>query len=233
MPAALEREPGDRRVERVAADDRDRPRDAGVAEHREVEVEPLGDRRHAPQRAARGEVAAGREVELHERARRERAGLVVREHDLEEPGLEHRDARAEPVLRREVERVADVGERVRVHVLDRRRQAVAAGAAEVHRARVDERRADQALGREHADVRVAVGDRRADAGRRVEDRARPLVEHRAVAARVLLGPVLAGARSDRCVWVCTTVAPASMHPIAAGGELLGRHRDVPGCGGGS
>ena len=44
--------------------------DVGVAEHREVEVERLDDRRRTPQRLAAAEVAARGEVELHERARR-------------------------------------------------------------------------------------------------------------------------------------------------------------------
>ena len=98
------------------------------------------DRWRTPQRSARGEVAARGEVELHERPRRERAGVEVGQHHLEEAGLEDRDARSDPVLRREVERVADVGERVRVHELHRRGQPVGSGAAEVHRSRDRRRR---------------------------------------------------------------------------------------------
>ena len=67
VPAALERAAGERVAEHVAVDQRDRPRDAGVAEHREVEIEPLGDRWHAPEGPPAGDVTAAREVQLHER----------------------------------------------------------------------------------------------------------------------------------------------------------------------
>ena len=144
---------------------------------------------------AAAEIPAGREVELHERARGQRARVVVREHDAQEAGFEARDARAEPALAAHAHLVRDVGERVRVHVARSVGQSVGAGAAEVDRAGVDEAGADHAHVVEQLDVPVAIFDRRADAGRGVADDAGMLLDDGPVRGRVLRGRVV-GRRGD-------------------------------------
>ena len=75
-------------------------------------------------------------------------------------------------------------------------------------------------------MRVAVGDRRADADRRVEDRARSFARGPRGSTRAYSSVRSSAGAVGSCEWVCTTVAPASMHAIAVGGELVRAHRDV-------
>src|SRR4051794_17909385 len=114
MSAAFERGACDRRIDDRTAEHRDRPWNLRVAEHREIHIERLDDRRRTPQRRAATDVASTREIELHERSGWECAGGVVREHDAQKTGFEHCDAGTEPALATDAHLVRDVRERIRV-----------------------------------------------------------------------------------------------------------------------
>ena len=114
----------------------------------------------------------------------------VREHDLQEAGLEDRDARSESAGRAHVHLVDDLRERVGVHELARRRQSVGPGAAEVDRTGVERGLAHEPHVVEQLHVAVPVGDRLAEPDGRVADDARMLFDRGPVRGRVLRGRFL-------------------------------------------
>src|SRR5215211_2338165 len=135
VSASFEGKPGDAALDDVTAEHRDRPRHVAAVEQLEVRVE-----RGAgwPEPEPGEEALLPAEVELHHRARREASRLPPREHASEEPRLEDRNARSEPVLRAQSELVRDVVERVRVDEPGRR-EPVRPPTAEVHRTGVAQR----------------------------------------------------------------------------------------------
>ena len=190
MPAAFERGARDRRFEQRAAEHRDGPLHRCVAEHREEEVERLDDRRRAPERIAAAEIAAAREIELHERARGSAPWRAYASTTCRKPGSKIEMLGPRPRVGAHLHLVADLRERVGVHELARGREAVGAGAAEVDRAGVARALAHETQVVEQLHVAVAVGDRLAEADRRVADDPGMLLDDGPERGRVLLGRLL-------------------------------------------
>ena len=156
-----------------AAEHRDGPRHRRVAEHREEQVERLDDRRRSPTADRRRRGSRRRRSRTSRACPRGSAPcVVVREHDLQEAGFEDRDARPEPARRgTPSSRTRSSANVLRVHELAVGREAVAAGAAEVHRTGVARSPARiEAHVVEQLDVPVAIVDRLAEADGRVADR---------------------------------------------------------------
>ena len=97
----------------------------------------------AEDRLTARQVAPLAEVELHQRAPRQAAGPVRRQHHAQEARLEDGDARAQGVARADLRHAPDVARAVGVDEVEGHRQAVRGAGSQVHRAGVEDGAADR------------------------------------------------------------------------------------------